>query len=116
LPPVESPIPTEVAATQVADIPIIVYFTDVNLYAIGTLPFEAGVIRWVPAGADLPMTVLEAFFKGPTREERGMGLEAITSGFTGVRELRVENSIAHLYLQGACQSMGATSIPFCLEP
>ena len=101
-PLVENPAPT-----VVAKVPITVYFTDIHLYAAGIPPFEVGVTRWVPAEANLPRAVLEAFFKGPTSEESGMGLEAITSGFTGLRELRIETGIAHLYLEGACQSLGA---------
>jgi hypothetical protein len=89
-------------------VPITVYFTDTNRYAVGTPPFEVGVARMAPAGISLPEAVLQAFFEGPTAAEQAQGLEAITSGFTGFEALRIEDGIARVYLQGECASLGAT--------
>lgn len=96
-----------VAPIQPATVEITVYFTDSKLYAAGTPPFEVAVSRLVPATANQPEAVLQAYFEGPTDEERARGLEAITSGFTGVRALNVQDGIAHLYLEGPCTSHGA---------
>lgn len=98
--PTPTPTPGEMAIT--------VYFTDVNRYAAATEPFEVAVTRTVPAGTNLPAAVLDAFFAGPTGEEAAQGLEAITSGATGFRELRLESGLAHVTLTGACNSGGAT--------
>jgi hypothetical protein len=87
---------------------ILVYFTDTNLYATGTPPFEVAVTRTMPASLNLAEAVLQAFFAGPTSEEHEQGLEAITSGFTGVASLVIEDGIARVYLTGKCASMGAT--------
>jgi len=100
-----SPIPT---ATQPAQIPISVYFTDRNLYLKGAPPFEVAVTRYVAPTSNLPEAVLGEFFRGPNAEERARGLELITSGFTGVSSLEIERGLAHLYLSGPCQSGGAT--------
>jgi len=87
---------------------VTVYFTDENRYAAGTPPFEVAVTRLVPASSNLPEAVLLAFSEGPTSEERGQGLEAITSGFDGVDSLVIEDGIARVYLSGECASLGAT--------
>jgi hypothetical protein len=101
-----TPLPTWTSAPEM--VPIMVYFTDTNRYAVGTPPFEAGVLRLVPEGVNLPEAVLQAFFEGPTEEERAQGLEAITSGFTGYDLLSIEDGIARVYLLGECASLGAT--------
>ncbi len=85
-----------------------VYFTDSNRYATGTPPFEVAVARPLPAGANPPEVALAAFFQGPTDEEKAQGLEAITSGFTGVSRLEIRAGVAHVYLAGPCRSNGAT--------
>lgn len=90
------------------NVEITVYFTDSDRYAAATEPFEVAVTRAVPAGTDLPLAVLDAFFAGPTAEEAANGLEAITSGATGFSELRIEEGIAHVTLEGPCSSGGAT--------
>jgi hypothetical protein len=87
---------------------VVIFFTNRDRYAAGTPPFETGVIRWVPAAANLPEAVLQAFFAGPTAEERAQGLEAITSGFDGFSALVIEDDIARVYLTGRCASNGAT--------
>jgi hypothetical protein len=107
----ESPAPAPVSTgTPVADdlVEVTVYFTDSRRYAIGTPPFEAGVTRRVEAGDSLPQAVLVEFFRGPTGEERALGLESVTSGFTGFQALAIEDGIARVYLTGACRSNGAT--------
>jgi hypothetical protein len=91
------------------EVEITVYFTDVNRYAAAIEPYEVAVTRTVTAGPDLPRAVVAAFFAGPTAEEAAAGLEAITSGATGFRDLHVdEQGIAHVTLAGPCSSGGAT--------
>ncbi|MEW6568971.1 MAG: GerMN domain-containing protein, partial [Chloroflexota bacterium] len=72
------------------------------------LRFKVGVKRWVPADADLPEAVLREFFRGPTPDEQALGLQAVTSGFTGFSRLEIEDGVARLYLGGTCSSLGAT--------
>jgi hypothetical protein len=103
-----SPTTTSVDTPEEGEIEILVYFTSTARYAQGIQPFETPVIRHVPAGSFLPQAVLEQFFKGPTQDEQELELEAITSGFTGLRSLVISNGYAHIYLEGACQSLGAT--------
>jgi hypothetical protein len=87
---------------------ILVYFTSSARYEQGIQPFETAVIRRVPADSYLPHRVLEEFFKGPTKDEEELGLEAITSGFTGLRSMLIIHGYAHVFLEGACQPNGAT--------
>ncbi len=84
-----------------------VYFTDRARFAAGVEPYEVGVERSSSGGVD-PRAVLDAFFAGPTDAERAAGLMAVTSGFTGVRSLRVENGVADVFLAGTCASSGPT--------
>ena len=55
-----------------------------------------------------PEVVLEEFFLGPTLEEQTQGLIAVTSGATGFSSLVVGDGVAHVYLEGVCNSGGAT--------
>jgi len=100
--------PSPAATATPATVKVTVYFTDRNRFNAGTPPFEVGVERRVPAGANLPEAVLTEFFKGPTAAEQAQGLEGITSGFTGFSALKVQDGVARVYLSGACQSNGAT--------
>lgn len=106
-PPTAAPPQETLPPTEPATVEVTVFFTDGKRYAAGTPPFEAAVTRRAPAGADLPRAVLEEFFKGPTEEERALGVEWITSGFTGFRELIVREGVARVYLIGPCRSNGA---------
>ena len=83
------------------------YFTDENRFLAATEPYEVPVTRTVQAGADLPRAVLDVFFAGPTAVEKTQGLKLITSGFTHIRHLEIENGIARVYLGGACNNNGA---------
>jgi hypothetical protein len=104
-----SPTAGEVASPTAGEVEIAVYFTDTNRYAAATEPYEVAVTRTAPAGAGLPAAVLAAFFEGPTAGEAAQGLEAITSGATGFRELRIDDAgVAHVTLEGPCSSGGAT--------
>lgn len=87
---------------------LLVYFTDRNRYAAAVEPFEVMVTRPAIGVTDRPLATLQAFFTGPTATERTRGLDAVTSGFTGVREVRIEDGVARVYLSGACSSGGAT--------
>ena len=86
---------------------ITVYFTDQARFAVGTEPYEVAVTRPLPAGADPVRAVLDAFFAGPTAEESAQGLVLVSSGFTGVGELSIENGIARIHLLGKCANNGA---------
>lgn len=86
---------------------ITVYFMDENRFIAATDPYEVAVTRVVPARVDLPRTVLDAYFKGPTPEEESAGLRSHTSGFTHVREMTITDGIARVYLGGVCANNGA---------
>ncbi|MDP3450800.1 MAG: GerMN domain-containing protein [Anaerolineaceae bacterium] len=96
----ETPVPTE---TQT----ITVYFTDEAKFNVGTEPYEVAVNRPLPAGVDPVRAVLEAFFAGPTAEESAQGLVLVSSGFTGVGELTIEDGIARIHMEGKCANNGA---------
>lgn len=89
-------------------ITIPVFFTDTIRYAKGGPPFEVAVSREVNADANLPEAVILEFFKGPTAEERALGYEAITDGFTGFSSLEIAEGVARVHLTGTCFSNGAT--------
>ncbi len=114
-PPASSPSPSAVpsgdpsSALAVSD--LLVYFTDETRYATAIPPYEVMVARpavGVAGNEDRPLATIRAFFAGPTPEEAARGLIAVTSGFTGVSELRVVDAVAHVFLEGACASTGAT--------
>jgi hypothetical protein len=102
VPPTPAP-PVSEAVTAEA----LVYFLSSGRYALGIEPYTEPVVRTYPAGTYLPEAVLTSYFQGPTEEERERGLEAITSGFSGVRRLEVLDGTAHVYLEGECASQGA---------
>jgi hypothetical protein len=102
LPPAQSIIPTAVAMQTIT-----VFFTNEARFAVGTEPYEDAVTRQVPAKADPMRAVLDQFFLGPTPEEFNTGLRLVSSGFTHVRDLKVENGIARVYLGGICANNGA---------
>jgi hypothetical protein len=86
---------------------ISVYFTDLAKFNVGTEPYEVAVSRPLPTGVDPVQAVLDALFAGPTAEETAQGLMLFSSGFTGVRDLTIENGIARIYLEGKCANNGA---------
>jgi hypothetical protein len=106
--PLSIPTPSTSILVEYEESEILVYFTNSARYALGIQPFETPVIRRVPAYSNLPRAVLEEFFRGPTLSERELDLEAVTSGFTGLRALEINNGYAHVYLEGNCHSSGAT--------
>jgi hypothetical protein len=107
--PVKTVGATPVSVTELPDlVDVSVFFTDSKSYARGSPPFEQPGTRLLDPGQSLPQAVLLEFFKGPTKMEQSQGLERITSGFTGLRDLVIQDGIAHVYLDGPCQSMGAT--------
>ena len=89
-------------------VPLTVYFTNTDRYAVGTEPYEDAVTRNVPAPASLPEAVLTQLFLGPTAAERANGLEVVLSGTTGFSQLTIQDGVARVYLTGACNSGGAT--------
>ncbi len=93
--------------TAASEETIIVYFMDENRFVAAVEPYEVAVTRTVPAGSDLPRAVLDAYFAGPTLMEYTQGLRLVSSGFTHVRRLEIENGIARVYLGGVCANNGA---------
>ncbi len=85
---------------------ITVYFMDENRFMEATDPYEVAVTRTTTSD-NLPFAVLEAYFAGPTVEEYDQGLRLLSSGFTHVRELTIDNGIASVYLGGTCANNGA---------
>lgn len=109
--PTAGPAPAETSQAPPAEselVEVTVYFLDESRFNAGAPPFEAPVARQVPADANLPEAVLQAYFAGPTEQEQAAGLAAPTSGFTGYSVLEVVDGIARVYLVGPCTSHGAT--------
>jgi hypothetical protein len=79
---------------------------DENRFVAATDPYEVAVTRTTTSD-NLPLAVLEAYFAGPTTEEYDQGLRLLSSGFTHVRVLTIENGIARVYLGGVCANNGA---------
>lgn len=105
----QSPQPTgEIVAPTVepAGQEITVYFMDENRFIAATDPYEVEVTRTTTSD-NLPLAVLEAYFAGPTSAEYDQGLRLLSSGFTHVRVLTIENGIARVYLGGVCANNGA---------
>lgn len=87
---------------------ISVYFQDVDMFAVGTEPYETAVTRTIPATDALPLAVMEQLFLGPTAEEQATGLGLVLSGTTGFSEFHVDSGVAHITLTGQCNSGGST--------
>lgn len=107
--PTTAPQPTAVIvlpSAEPAGQEITVYFMDENRFVAAIEPYEVAVTR-TTAGADLPLAVLQAYFAGPTQEEFDQGLRLLSSGFTHVRELTIQDGIARVYLGGTCANNGA---------
>lgn len=85
---------------------ITVYFMDENHFIAATEPYEVAVTRTTES-TDLPLAVLQTYFAGPTQEEFDQGLRLLSSGFTHVRELTIQDGIARVYLGGTCANNGA---------
>ena len=85
---------------------ITVYFMDENRFVNAIDPYEVAVTR-TTTNTNLPLAVLEAYFAGPTPEEYNQGLRLLSSGFTHVRQLTIENGVARVYLGGTCANNGA---------
>ncbi|MFH1523710.1 MAG: hypothetical protein ABIF04_01990 [Chloroflexota bacterium] len=96
-----------VSATQEM-VTLVVYFTNIPRYAIGTEPYEDAVMRTVPTTGSLPQDVLMQLFLGPTDDEKAQGLDVFLSGATGFSELTITDGVARVYLTGECNSKGAT--------
>ncbi len=107
-PPVTSPVTAAPVSPSAVLVEVDVYFTDSARYAGAVPPYEVAVKRTVPSEPSLAARILEEFFRGPTPEERSRGLEAVTSGATGIRSVRIVEGVAHVFLVGTCRSNGAT--------
>lgn len=108
--PAQSPLPTVVIVLPTPKKPaqtITVYFLDENRFIVGTDPYEVAVTRIPADPANLPLAVLNAYFEGPTPQEYAQGLRMHGSGFTYVREFKIENGVAHVHLGGVCANNGA---------
>ena len=67
-------------------------------------PFEIAGQRWAKSSAVLT-TVLDEYFKGPGAYEKTYyGYIAIYNGFTGYSRFELQDSVANVYLKGACQA------------
>ena len=107
--PTIAPQPTAVIvlpSAEPAGQEITVFFMDENRFVAATDPYEVAVTR-TTASEDLPLAVLQAYFAGPTQEEFDRGLRLLSSGFTHVRELSIQDGIARVYLGGTCANNGA---------
>ena len=104
-PPAETDTP-EIPTVEMAE--VTVYFMDEARFAVGTEPYEVGVIRELHPDAFLPRLALQAYFDGPTEGEAAEGLVQVLSGCTGFSDLQIEDSIARVYLTGPCSSGGST--------
>ncbi len=100
-------LPTATLPTVVPTQTITIFFTNDARFAVGTEPYEDAVTREVPAHADPMFAVLDQFFLGPTAEESAQGLRLVSSGFTHLRNLTLDNGIARVYLGGVCANNGA---------
>lgn len=87
---------------------VIVYFQDETRFAVGTEPYEVGVVRSFHPDAFLPRLALQAYFDGPTDEEYAQGLRAVLSSCTGFSEFSIQDGIAMVKLDGPCTSGGST--------
>lgn len=90
---------------------LLVYFLDEGRYAAAIPPYEVIVRRPATGVTDVEsraLATVRALFAGPTPDERAAGLTVVTSGFSGVRTLRLIDGVAHVYLDGTCQGGGAT--------
>jgi hypothetical protein len=107
--PTQSTQPTAVIVLPTAEPAgqeITVYFMDENRFVNAIDPYEVAVTR-TTTNINLPLAVLEAYFAGPTPEEYNQGLRLLSSGFTHVRQLTIENGVARVYLGGTCANNGA---------
>lgn len=104
-----TPSPTEsVSVPDVEMTEVTVYFFSEERFAVGTEPYEVGVLRQIHPDANLPYLALEAYFEGPTELEAAQGLSAILSGCTGFSSFTIESGIARVFLEGPCASGGST--------
>jgi hypothetical protein len=87
---------------------VTIYFLDESRFANGNEPYEVGVIREIHPDAFLPRLALQAYFDGPTEEEKAQGLAQVLSGCTGFSEFYIDGGVAHVTLTGPCDSGGST--------
>jgi hypothetical protein len=90
---------------------LLVYFLDQTRYATAVPPYEVMVRRPAPGASSVEeraLATVRAVFAGPTSDELAQGLTVVTSGFTGVRELRLVDAVANVDLEGTCAGGGAT--------
>lgn len=101
-----TPVPENTPEAQTMT--ITVYFQNMSRFAVGTEPYEDPVPRTVPATDDIPSTLLEQLFLGPTLEEQSQGLALVLSGTTGFSDFYIQDGVAHIFLIGECSSGGST--------
>lgn len=86
-----------------------VYFSDLENYANGVLPYERAVKRTFKTSADLKELVLIDLFEGPDATEQADGLHMVYSGATGaLLDFDSNTGVATVTLQGGCNNNGAT--------
>lgn len=97
------------ATPESATITVQVFFLDQDMFAVGTEPYEKAVSRTVTASENRLNVVLDQLFLGPTAEEQAQGLTLVLSGTTGYSGFNLDgDGVAHVYLEGECNSGGST--------
>jgi hypothetical protein len=85
-----------------------VYFFDAAAFASGAEPFYVPVLR--PVLPKTPATgAMDRLFAGPTAAEQSRGLQFLSSGATGFRNLSISQGVARVQLTGGCNSGGSTA-------
>lgn len=95
------------AGTGGETVTVDVYLVDQEAFNEGVAPYVVAVPREAPA-ADPMRGALEALFTGPTPDEANEGLLFVSSGASGIADFSVEGGIAHVTLDGGCNSGGST--------
>jgi hypothetical protein len=108
--PTRTPTPTHTRRPTATPlyVKVNIYFVDKMRYTANLPQFEVAGVRW--ARTSNPFTaVLDEYFKGPGATERTYyGWIALYNGFTGYSRFELRDGVAHVYLEGTCNSGGAT--------
>lgn len=85
-----------------------VWLFNAKNFTTGKSPYYTPV--WRPLRASAPATAaMDRIFAGPTAGERAAGLQRLTSGATGFRNLSISKGVARVHLTGVCDSRGSTA-------
>jgi len=103
-----TPTPEFIGLPEIQMAEVMVYFLDEARFAVGTEPYETGVIRSLHPDSFLPRLALQAYFEGPTDEEYAQGLRVVLSNCTDFSEFTIQDEIAMVKLEGPCTSGRST--------